>query len=221
MRLDLIDIPPITRIDGGEFRKYQTPDGVRLPSVTSVLSLYEGEDPFAKWRAAVGAEEAAKISTRAANRGTKVHLALENYILENELPKFDHFHQEESRMFRDMKPIVDDIKIAYGIELQMWSTTLGVAGTADFIGVDADGKLKIFDWKTASRLKDESQIQNYFLQGAAYSMMLWERTGKIASVMKICIATPDDGVQVFEQPVKPYVPLFVQRRKLFEQKYGI
>ena len=71
---DGIDIETTT-IDGK--RHYLTPDGV-FPSVTTVLSNKLDKSGLEKWRARVGEEEAAKISTQAANRGTAIHDMAEN-----------------------------------------------------------------------------------------------------------------------------------------------
>ena len=60
-------------------RQYKTPEGIDLPSITTVLSILSRES-IAKWRARVGEEEANKISTRASQRGTKVHEIIEKYI---------------------------------------------------------------------------------------------------------------------------------------------
>lgn len=58
-------------------RRYYTPTGEHYPSITTVLGELS-KDSIMKWRARVGEEEANKISTRAANRGTAVHNILEN-----------------------------------------------------------------------------------------------------------------------------------------------
>ena len=64
----------LTREDG-EKRRYVTPNGVAYPSVTTVTSILN-EDKIAAWRARVGEEEANKIGSKAATRGTAVHLSL-------------------------------------------------------------------------------------------------------------------------------------------------
>ena len=60
-------------------RQYRTPEGVDLPSITTVLSILSRES-IAKWRARVGHEEANRISHRASSRGTRVHEIVEKYI---------------------------------------------------------------------------------------------------------------------------------------------
>ena len=66
-------------------RVYATPDGVYYPSVTTVIgNNAKKQAGLAKWRARVGKEKAAAISSRSASRGTKFHSITEDY-LNNEL----------------------------------------------------------------------------------------------------------------------------------------
>ena len=69
-------------IDGS--RRYLTPDGGKLPSVTTVLSATASEEKkasLANWRKRVGYAKAQEITTEAAGRGTRMHKWLENYVL--------------------------------------------------------------------------------------------------------------------------------------------
>ena len=67
---------PVTRK-----RVYQTPDGETLPSVTTILSATKDMTELNKWRDRIGHEKAQQITTEAANRGTRMHAYLEQYIL--------------------------------------------------------------------------------------------------------------------------------------------
>ena len=60
-------------------RVYHTPEGVDLPSITTVLSILSRAG-IAAWRKRVGEEEANRISTQASRRGTAVHEIIEKYI---------------------------------------------------------------------------------------------------------------------------------------------
>ena len=61
-------------------RVYVDDEGNKYPSITTVLSILNKEAILA-WRKRVGEEEANKISTRAAVRGTKVHDMIESCLL--------------------------------------------------------------------------------------------------------------------------------------------
>lgn len=80
--VELTEMNAVTTDSG---RKYKTPEGVNLPSITTVLSILSRES-IAKWRARVGAAEANRISHRASTRGTSVHEIIEKYV--NNDPNF-------------------------------------------------------------------------------------------------------------------------------------
>ena len=70
-----VEAPTLTELIAettGSGRVYNTPDGNRYPSVTTILSELS-KAGIAAWRKRVGAEEANRISTQAGFRGTKVH----------------------------------------------------------------------------------------------------------------------------------------------------
>jgi genome maintenance exonuclease 1 len=157
-------------------RKYITPDGARLPSITTVLSILS-EESIQAWRKRVGDEEANRISSRASKRGTAVHSIVEKYI--NNEEDFDKgFGLDIVQSFKNLQPILDNrIGRVYGQELALYSKFLGVAGRCDCIA-EFDGVLSIIDFKTSKRLKKKDDITSYFIQEAAYSIMYEERTGK-------------------------------------------
>ena len=87
-------------------RKYMTPEGVNLPSITTVLSILS-RDSIAKWRKRVGEEVANQISTRASGRGTRVHEIIEKYI-DND-PNFkDGYTPDIIQSFLAVQNILDD-----------------------------------------------------------------------------------------------------------------
>ncbi len=55
--------------------------GYRLPSVTTILGRTKDETYLIQWIAKKGKEEAERIKTQAATRGTSMHKSLENYVL--------------------------------------------------------------------------------------------------------------------------------------------
>ena len=56
-------------------------NGVKLPSVTTILSGTKEGDFLKKWIDKVGEEEAERIRTEAATRGSYMHDILENQIV--------------------------------------------------------------------------------------------------------------------------------------------
>ena len=78
---------PRVVIEGKRF--YATPDGNKLPSVTTILDktkTEESKEALNRWRNNVGHARAQQITTEAANRGTRMHTYLEKYIKEGSIP---------------------------------------------------------------------------------------------------------------------------------------
>jgi predicted RecB family nuclease len=210
------DIPKITRIDG-EVRLYETPSGKRYPSVTSVVGMMT-KSYIDEWRAKVGEQVANEISSRAANRGTLIHENCENYL--KGLPlTFSMFQQEEKRMFDNFLPLLKQITEIHGIETQLYSDKLQVAGTVDLV-CKIGNDYYILDWKTSSRYKSEEDIEHYFMQCAAYSFMFYERTGVIASKIKIAMTTEEFGLLVFDQPTHKWLQKFITLREEYAKTHG-
>lgn len=70
-----------------EGRKYVTPTGEKLPSVTTILDATkpaEAKKALIEWRRRVGEQKAKEITAEAAGRGTRMHKYLENYVLNGE-----------------------------------------------------------------------------------------------------------------------------------------
>jgi len=84
-RYNYHSIPRVV-VEGKRF--YSTPDGKNLPSVTTILDKTKSEESreaLNRWRRSVGAEKAQQITTEAANRGTRMHTYLEDYVKTGEI----------------------------------------------------------------------------------------------------------------------------------------
>jgi len=189
------------RIDG--FRFYEV-DGKHYPSITTVLGIQK-KAGLQKWRDSIGEDVANWEMRRAANRGTATHNLIEQY-LKGETPS------ERSvlplGMFRLIKPYVDQINNIHCLETIMYSKKLTIAGQVDCIA-EYNGKLSVIDFKTANKERQESWIENYFLQTCAYAIMYEELYGKPIDQLVVLIAG-EDGSMV------PYV----KERKPYEEKLG-
>lgn len=190
--VELTEMESVTTDEG---RKYQTPEGVNLPSITTVLSILS-RDSIAKWRKRVGEEEANKISTRASGRGTRVHEIIEKYM-NNEEDYRDGYTPDIIQSFLDVRSILDNrIGTVYAMEAPLYSTHLGVAGRVDCIA-EFDGKLSVIDFKTSMKPKKLDWIKNYFMQESAYAIMWEERTGQPITQLVTIISVDDHEPQVF------------------------
>jgi hypothetical protein len=190
--VELTEMNAVTTESG---RKYRTPEGIDLPSITTVLSILS-RDSIAKWRKRVGAEEANRISYRASTRGTSVHAIIEKYINNDENFK-DGYTPDIISSFLDLKPILDGrIGKVFAQEAPLYSTHLGVAGRVDCVA-EFDGKLSIIDFKTSLKPKQIEWIKNYFMQESAYAIMWEERTGQPIVQLVTIISVDAHEPQVF------------------------
>jgi genome maintenance exonuclease 1 len=185
-------------------RLYATPTGEKYKSITTVLGNYN-KQAIMEWRERVGAEEANKISTKAANRGTKVHKICEDYI-NNEISemKMSMMMPDLKEMFFKIKPIIDEkLGDVYSQEQALYSHKLKIAGRVDLIGM-WNGKLAVIDFKTSTKQKQEENIQNYFMQCTAYALMFSELTGMWIDDIVVLIATGEGEAQIFERQIHDY-----------------
>lgn len=185
-------------IDGQ--RHYVLEDGVtKLKSVTTILGEKTDKSALLEWRKRVGDEEANRVSTQAARRGTSVHNMAEKYLLNEDMtPIFQKEMPINIETFQKFQPVLDKhIGTILGIETPLASKVLKCAGRTDLVA-EYDGVLSIIDFKTSKRLKDESHIENYFLQATVYSMMFeWTYNLSVPKIV-IMIAVDDESApQIF------------------------
>jgi genome maintenance exonuclease 1 len=197
-------------------RFYISPNGVKLPSVTTVLGHFK-KKAMIEWRNRVGHEEADRISTRASIRGTKFHNMMESYI-RGEDGFLDGVMPDMKQSFRDMQETLDLIDNIRYIESPLYSEKLGVAGRTDVIA-EFGKTLSIIDFKTSTKQKKEQWIENYFEQGTAYALMYEELVGEPIDQVVILIATDDsDRPQVFIRDKNQYIENLLEKIHLYKQE---
>jgi len=190
-----IEIPKLDRqtIDG--VRYYDTPDGQKLVSITSVIS-HINREIFVKWRKRVGEDEANRITKAATSRGTDMHTLVEHYLKNDEvLPQVQSL---SDMLFRQSKPKLNNINNIHALESSLYSLKLGIAGTVDCIA-EYDGELAIIDFKTSKKPKPKEWIEHYFVQCAAYACMLYELTGIAVKKFVIIMSCEDGDCVVYEE----------------------
>lgn len=211
-----INLPNLERetIDGIRYYKIPGEGGLKkFVSVTSVTSHYNKEK-FVSWRKRVGEEKANKITKAATTRGTEMHSLVENYLLNESLPKANPLPKF---LFDVAKIELDKIDNIIAIERSLYSTYFGIAGTVDTIA-DYEGKLSVIDYKSSEKPKPREWIENYFVQAAAYCFMLKELTGKEVEQLVIIMACENGEVQTYiETDIPKYIRLLVKYVKKFTQ----
>jgi ATP-dependent exoDNAse (exonuclease V) beta subunit len=193
-------------VDG--VRYYVTPSGKRLKSVTSVTSV-KSKSSILEWRKKVGEEEANRISTRAATRGTHLHSIIEDY-LNNNLVEEEHKSKVLPWfMFKSMVNVLNNISNIHLLEGALYSDVLELAGRVDCIA-EYNGELAIIDFKTSTKEKKREWIEHYFAQTCAYAMMYYERTGIKVKKLVVLISCEDGTTQVFEEyDIMKYMKVFL------------
>jgi len=194
----LPDLESKTFEDGKRY--YVTPEGEKLPSVTTVLGAMKKAEIMA-WRKRVGEEAANAISRKAAGRGTNVHTLCERY-LNNE--KLGNIMPDAKEMFTDLVPYLDNIDNIWYQEQALWSHQLGLAGRVDCIA-EYEGKLSVIDFKTSKRIKTKENIQDYFWQTCAYALMTEELTGIPVNDLVIIMAVDNEKPIIFKEKTEDHI----------------
>jgi genome maintenance exonuclease 1 len=153
-------------------RKYMTPDGFAVPSVTTILEATKPEEAkkaLANWRKSIGTKKANEITKESSGRGTRLHKWLEDYINTSIIgdPGSNPYSQQSHLM---AKTIIDN-----GLSKcnEFWATEASLyfpemyAGTTDLVGVH-DNSEAIIDFKQTNKLKKREWIEDYFIQTVAY-----------------------------------------------------
>ena len=177
------------RIDG--FRFYNI-DGKNYPSINTVLGIRKTEQ-LKGWREKIGEGVANWEMGRAARRGKSFHTLVEQYI-KGETPSIRDVLP--LGLFKLLKPYIDQIDNIHLLEAIMYSKKLTVAGQVDCVA-EYNGKLSVIDFKTANKERQESWIDNYFLQTTAYAHMYEETFGTPIEQIVILIASEDGTTQAF------------------------
>ena len=167
------DYKPIPRVVLEGKRFYATPDGKNLPSVTTILDKTKSEESkeaLNRWRRSVGAEKAQQITTEAANRGTRMHTYLEQYVRDGAIkdPGSNPYTWPSHAM---AKVVVDkglkNVNEFWGIEVPLYFPSI-YAGTTDGAGIHLNEEA-ILDYKQTNKPKKREWIDDYFVQLCAYA----------------------------------------------------
>ena len=155
---------PVTRK-----RVYQTPEGERLPSVTTILGATKDQTHLIEWRKRIGEEKAQQITTEAAGVGTAMHANLERFLIgEVRQPGNNPVHVQANKMA--------DVIIENGLSKmnEVWAMEQSLycpglfSGTTDLVGV-YDGQPAICDHKQTNKPKKAEWVEDYYLQLVAYA----------------------------------------------------
>jgi hypothetical protein len=182
------DLPKgeIEQIEKNGVRLYSTPDGI-FPSVSTVVG-WEKQKKYANWR-----KNNTEESERVCQRGTNLHSKIESYLLNEDVQL-----NEDDLLFTLIKKEVDHISNVRAVEQQLWGKITGLAGRVDCIA-EYKNELSIIDFKASTYPKKKADIENYFCQATAYSLLWQERTNEIVPNIVILIVNEQGFVQVYKE----------------------
>ena len=178
----------------------------------SVTKVVGGDKDFSEWheklsqqyKCSLEAGEAIGqyVMIQAGINGTKVHTMCEDYLNNEPIASQGLL---ATAHFENLKDRLDDFvnNIRYQ-EIQMFSESMGLAGTADVIG-EWDGVLSVIDFKTTRKAKPEEWIESYFLQSTAYALMYEENTQQKIDQIVIVFTGEDGSQDVFIKDKAQYV----------------
>ena len=204
-----VDLPPVKARNSEGVRLYETPEGNKYPSITTVLSI-RNKKGLHEWRKRVGNEVANYVARTSAARGTKVHHMCEDF-LNNEFDEDKHKKDFLPYcLFNQLKEqVLCNIDNIYAQEAGLYSDKYKVAGRVDCIA-RYNGTPSIIDFKTSSRERTDDWNENYYIQGSAYAEMFGERTGIEVSQVVILVVTEDGTVQEFIKDKHNYLDALVE-----------
>jgi genome maintenance exonuclease 1 len=202
------DYQALSRTSEDGKRLYCTPDGKKLPSVTTILDKTKPEESrlaLANWKKRVGAAQAQQITTEAANRGTRMHTYLEHYVKTGQVK--ERGTNPYSWASHAMAQTVIDqglqnVNEFWGVEIPLYFPRI-YAGTTDGAGLHV-GQECILDYKQTNKPKKEEWIDDYKLQLVAYALAHNEVYGTRIrkGVILMCVRPDmDDQHNIINPPV--------------------
>jgi len=187
-----------TNKDG--IRLYETPEGNKYPSITTVLSV-RNKQGLNAWRKRVGDDVANYISRTAAVLG----MLLNNEDMQKHTKNF-----LPHALFTQLRDnVLNRVDYILSQEAGLYSDKYRVAGRVDCIA-EFDGVLSIIDFKTSTNPRKDEYNESYYIQTAAYAEMFEERTGIEINQICILVVTQDGEVQEFVKDKKEYLPRLVE-----------
>jgi genome maintenance exonuclease 1 len=149
-------------------RVYLTPDGEKIPSVTTILGTTKDQTHLIEWRKRIGEDEANRITKEAAGVGTAMHNNLERFLAGIErMPGNNLVHVQANKMADVIiENGLKDVDEVWAMEQSLYFPGL-YSGTTDLVAV-YKGNPSICDYKQTNKPKKEEWIEDYKLQLIAY-----------------------------------------------------
>lgn len=215
---------PLARFDGPSGRKYVTPGGESLPSVTTILDGTKDKSHLEAWAKNVGQDEADRIKNEAALVGTHMHGCLERFIKHRPIEVPTSWlavrgYRMAMALAEKYFPNLDEV---WGSEVSVYYPGR-YAGSTDLAAVYR-GKPSILDFKQANKMKQRGWIEDYFHQLAAYALAHDIVYGSAIEQGVVLMASQDGQVQEFVsvgREWEQYKQAWLARLARFDASHGV
>lgn len=189
--------------DAATFQVYHN---ISLPSVTTILSTsVEDDGALQAWRDGVGHDVADRIAAESAEKGTRVHQMVEDYVrygavrdepivTETGATK-SQYEKEDWTIFHLLRQEIEQYDYFCASELTVFNLIHGYSGTIDLVGF-RNGKLQVCDIKTYRRERKAEHLIKAQLQVTLYALALKESYDIVIEEAEIIYANGDTGVVV-------------------------
>jgi hypothetical protein len=205
--IERFNYTPLDRASVEGKRLYATPDGSKVPSVTTILDKtkpWEKVQALLNWKKAVGEKKAQEIVTEAAGRGTRMHKFLEDYVKQGVInPPGTNPYSKQSHSMAEVVITqgLCNVNEVWGVEVPLYYPGL-YAGTTDGCGLHLNEQA-ILDYKQTNKPKKEEWIEDYYLQLTAYALAhnKVHGTNIRKGVVLMCVKPPEISPMVWGTPV--------------------
>jgi hypothetical protein len=217
-----------------------------FPSVTTITSLLPNPK-LEEFKRNVGLKESEEIARKAAERGTVMHLLLEDFLVEynkthNKSASLQIVQDTAPMKFKEMgishdaiskgrklfynfyqsSQFLEDFKFISGVEEPLFSLKNGYAGTCD-CSYFTSNSIVIRDYKSSSREKSRDEIEAYFMQIAAYMNAYEEMYDMEVAKGQVMISNEKTGLHTFEitkEEKDIYFQKFLQLLEEFNKSFN-
>lgn len=151
-------------------RVYLTPDGEKLPSVTTILGATKDMTALNEWKKRVGEAKAQQIVTEASGVGTAMHANLERFIAGLQRQPGNNPVHVQANAMADV--IIEnglrDVEEVWAMEQSLYVPGL-YSGTTDLVAV-YKGNPSVCDYKQSNKPKKAEWVEDYYIQLVAYML---------------------------------------------------
>ena len=231
-------VRPFAKTDHDESGHYYlTHKGKRYPSITTILKLLDTKEWYGYWVTSIAKKEkisetqakirCKEIGDNSIEMGNTIHKYAEDYLNNSKYVPLksdkDIENLNPADLFQPlMKHLDEHVDNIHGVEKQVYSDDLELAGTADCIA-EYDQIPCIIDFKNSRKPKSKSECakKDYFIQLCAYGKM-WEFcTGQHIRYGVILVISWDGKVKAHKVQLEDYEADLMTKLVLVEQQQAL